>query len=90
MCGPVLFSGPRDIPSPDLPSESCTADQKIQQLVEHAVKRCGSAAALARALDVRPPTVCQWRSGRKKPDATKLIRIQEIAQQKVAMHQLFY
>jgi DNA-binding transcriptional regulator YdaS (Cro superfamily) len=54
------------------------AKEKIQQFVERAVKRCGSAAALARELGVRPPTVSQWRAGLKNPDARNLVRIQEL------------
>lgn len=52
---------------------------KMQRLVESAVAHCGSAAALARELGVKPPTVSQWRSRRKLPDALKLLRIQELA-----------
>jgi len=57
-----------------------TAEQKIQLFVELAITRCGSAAALARALNVSQPTVSEWRAGRKRPDAIKLIRIQDLAQ----------
>lgn len=60
--------------------DGLTVEQKIHWLVELAIKRCGSAAALARELDVTPPTVSQWRTGRKRPDAIKLICIQDLAQ----------
>lgn len=59
--------------------DSFTVGNRIRQYVELAVQRCGSAAALARELDVKPPTVSQWRSGLKKPDAMKLVRIQDLA-----------
>ena len=60
-------------------AEPDSAGQKIRKFVELAIRRCGSAAALARKLGVKPPTVSQWRSGRKHPDAVHLIRIQELA-----------
>ncbi len=88
MNGPVFLTGPGDIQSPEHPfrtEDGFTAEQKIQRFVELAVAQCGSAAALARNLKVRPPTVSQWRAGRKRPDAVKLIRIQELAQ-KAARH----
>ena len=58
--------------------DGITFEQKIQRLVELAIARCGSAAALARELKVKPPTVSQWRAGRKRPAAVKLIHIQEL------------
>ena len=81
MNGPVLSAGRGGISSPDLfrVVEDVTAEEKIKRFVELAIYRCGSAAALARNLKVKPPTVSQWRAGRKRPDAVKLIRIQEIA-----------
>jgi transcriptional regulator with XRE-family HTH domain len=88
MNGPVLEQGRGDISSladqVGMPN-GITVEQKIQRFVELAIVRCGSAAALARELKVRPPTVSQWRAGRKKPDAVKLIRIQDLAE-KVAGH----
>jgi hypothetical protein len=56
-----------------------TVENRIRQYVEQAVEKCGSAAALARQLHVKPPTVSQWRAGLKKPDAVNLIRVQDIA-----------
>lgn len=53
--------------------------KKIQRFIELAILRCGSAAALARELGVKAPTVSQWRTGRKNPDAINLIRIQGLA-----------
>ena len=37
------------------------------------------AAALARELHVKPPTVSQWRAGSKKPEAIKLLQMQDLA-----------
>jgi hypothetical protein len=65
--------------SPQLGAEADSAEKKIQGFIELAIRRCGSAAALARRLGVKPPTVCQWRSGLKNPDAINLIRVQELA-----------
>ena len=83
MSGPVFAPGRSGIRSRadrlDM-LHGMTVEQKIQLFVELAIKRCGSAAALARELDVTPPTVSQWRAGRKKPGAVKLIRIQDLAQ----------
>ena len=59
-------------------AEAESVEKKIQFYIELAVRRCGSAAALARELGVKPPTVSQWRSGLKNPDAANLIRIQDI------------
>jgi transcriptional regulator with XRE-family HTH domain len=80
----VVKQGRRDLPSladqigkPD----GITVEQKIQWFVQHAIESCGSAASLARELEVSRATVSQWRSGLKKPDATNLIRIQELANQ---------
>ncbi len=83
MSGPAFEAGPGDVASPDLSRivVGCTAEEKIKRFVELAVCRCGSAAALARNLKVKPPTVSQWRAGRKRPDAIKLIQIQELAEQ---------
>jgi transcriptional regulator with XRE-family HTH domain len=54
-------------------------EDRIRGYIELAIKRCGSAAALARQLKVKPPTVSQWRKGMKRPDAMKLVRIQDLA-----------
>jgi hypothetical protein len=59
-------------------NDSAGAEIRIQHYVELAVQSCGSAAALARVLDVKPPTVSQWRTGSKKPDAVHLLRIQDL------------
>jgi transcriptional regulator with XRE-family HTH domain len=59
--------------------ESPSVEVRIRQYIELAINSCGSAAALARELDVKPPTVSQWRTGRKKPDAVNLMRIQDLA-----------
>jgi hypothetical protein len=59
--------------------DSASVEARIRQYIERAIKRCGSAAALARELEVKPPTVSQWRTGRKKPDAVNLMRIQDLA-----------
>lgn len=56
--------------------------EKIERYIELAVIHCGSPAALARALEVTPATVSQWRARRKNPDAVHLIQIQEIASRK--------
>ena len=61
-----------------LPHEHSVVALRIRQYVELGVKTCGSAASLARRLHVTPPTVCQWRSGRRRPDAVHLIRIQDL------------
>jgi hypothetical protein len=66
------------VPDLQLVAETDSAGQKIQSFVELAIRRCGSAAALARKLGVKPPTVSQWRAGLKKPDAVNLIHIQEL------------
>lgn len=81
MNRPVLSAGRGDI-SPRDPFravENVTAEEKIKRFVELGISRCGSAAALARYLNVKPATVSQWRAGRKRPNAVKLIRIQELA-----------
>jgi DNA-binding transcriptional regulator YiaG len=65
------------------PEDAASVEERIQQYVELAIERCGSAAALARELDVKPPTVSQWRTGRKKPDAVNLMRIQDLAKRGV-------
>jgi len=59
--------------------DSGSVEARIRQYIELAIKSCGSAAALARELEVKPPTVSQWRTGRKKPDAVNLMRIQDLA-----------
>lgn len=74
----VVFS----VPDLQVVAETDSAGQKIQSFIELAIRRCGSAAALARKLGVKPPTVSQWRARRKNPDAVKLIRIQELANQR--------
>lgn len=82
MNAPVFETGRGD-PSQQSPSSSLggfTAEQKIQRFVELAITQCGSAAALARQLKVKPPTVSEWRAGRKRPNAVKLIQIQELGQ----------
>ncbi len=56
-----------------------SAGARIQRFVELAIRSCGSAAALAREVGVKPPTVSQWRSGHKRPDAVHLLRIQDLA-----------
>jgi hypothetical protein len=82
MNTPVLEQGRGDI---QLPADQVgmphgiTAEQKIRWFVERAIGACGSAAALARQLQVSRPTVSQWRSGLKKPDAINLIRVQQLA-----------
>jgi transcriptional regulator with XRE-family HTH domain len=53
-------------------------EKRIRRSIEAAIQKCGSAAALARKLNVKQPTVSQWRKGIKKPDAVNLIRIQDI------------
>lgn len=58
--------------------DSASVEARIRQYIELAIKSCGSAAALARELEVKPPTVSQWRTGRKKPDAVNLMRIQDL------------
>lgn len=52
---------------------------RLQRTIELAVTRMGSAAAVARALDVTSATVSQWRSRRKHPDAINFIRLQDLA-----------
>jgi len=74
----VVFS----VPDLQLVAETDSAGQKIRSFIELAIRRCGSAAALARKLGVKPPTVSQWRARRKNPDAINLIRIQELANQR--------
>jgi transcriptional regulator with XRE-family HTH domain len=74
----VVFS----VPDLQLVAETDSAGQKIQSFIELAIRRCGSAAALARRLGVKPPTVSQWRARRKNPDAINLIRIQDLANQR--------
>lgn len=59
--------------------DSASVKARIRQYIELAIKSCGSAAALARELEVKPPTVSQWRTGRKKPEAVNLMRIQDLA-----------
>jgi hypothetical protein len=65
-----------------------TVEVRIQKVVEYAVQNCGSAAALARELAVKPPTVSQWRTGKKKPDAVHLMRIQDLVSNGCGLHQL--
>lgn len=80
MNAPVFQTGRGDS-SPELPSSNrggFTAEQKIRLYVELAIVRCGSAAALARHLKVRPPTVSEWRTERKRPSAVNLIHIPEL------------
>ena len=83
---PAYVAGHGDISSPDLRRavDRFTAEEKIKRFVELAIEHCGSAAALARDLKVKPPTVSQWRAGRKRPDAVKLIRIQDLANQTIS------
>ncbi len=69
------------VPDLQLVAETESAGQKIHSFIELAIRRCGSAAALARKLGVKPPTVSQWRAGLKNPGAINLIRIQELANQ---------
>lgn len=64
--------------------DSAGVEARIRQYIELAIKSCGSAAALARELEVKPPTVSQWRTGRKKPDAVNLMRIQDLAKREGA------
>ena len=64
----------------DLIADRDSPQFKIQRVIELAVIRTGSAAALARALDVSAATVSQWRARQKNPDAIKLIRIQDLAE----------
>jgi len=52
---------------------------RILKSIELAVTRCGSAAALARVLGVKAPTVSQWRAQLKLPDALHLLKIQDVA-----------
>lgn len=56
-----------------------SACERILSFVEAAIRRCGSASALARELGVSAATVSEWRSGRKRPGAIKLILIQDLA-----------
>lgn len=72
----ALVSSVRDL---RVVAETDSAEKKIQRFIELAIRRCGSAAALARELRVKQPTVSQWRAGRKKPDAVHLIQIQNLA-----------
>src|SRR2546423_1374095 len=59
--------------------QAATVELRVRQYVELAVKTCGSAASLARRLNVTSATVCQWRTGRRKPDAVHLLCIQDLA-----------
>jgi hypothetical protein len=63
-----------------------SAKREIRTLVQAAILKCGSAAELARTLGVKPPTVSQWRAGRKLPDVLHFIQIQKLAKQSCESH----
>jgi Mn-dependent DtxR family transcriptional regulator len=76
----VTAAGQSDVPSLAniRRNDSASVQGRIRRYVEDAVRNCGSAAALARTLAVKPPTVSQWRRGLKKPGAVNLVRIQNL------------
>lgn len=61
------------------PANRSTTDERIRRVIQRAIDKCGSAAELARRLQVKAPTVSQWRNSGKKPDAHHLVKIQDIA-----------
>lgn len=66
-------------------NDPASVEARIQRHVEDAVQSCGSAAALARVLAVKAPTVSQWRAGLRKPDAVHLLRIQDLAKDPIGL-----
>jgi hypothetical protein len=55
------------------------SQQRLTTLIEEAAKTCGSQAALARRLGVRPSAVTEWLKGRAGPNWSHLVQMQDIA-----------
>ncbi|MFL9870406.1 helix-turn-helix domain-containing protein [Paraburkholderia megapolitana] len=51
----------------------------VQELMDAAKRKCGTLGAVAKAMDVNPNRLSEWRKGLYKPNATQIAQLAELA-----------